>query len=61
MTENACKNCKKILKGRECPLCKSKNVSPHWKGIIVVLNPDKSELAKELKITFTGKYALKVR
>lgn len=61
MTETACKQCKRIIKGKECPMCKTKNVSSKWKGMVIIIDPDKSEIAKKIEVTFTGKYALKVR
>lgn len=61
MSENACKKCKRILKGNECPVCHSKDVSSKWKGMAVIMNPEKSEIAKELDVTLSGKYALKVK
>ncbi len=61
MNENACKKCKRIIKGKECSFCHSKDVSSNWKGLVVIINPEKSEIAKKLEITFSGKYALKTR
>jgi RNA polymerase subunit RPABC4/transcription elongation factor Spt4 len=32
-----------------------------WKGRIIVLNPEKSEIAKNIKITKAGEFAVKTR
>lgn len=58
--EKACKNCKLIYEESECPNCGKKDVSDTFKGKIEITHPDKSELAKELKITKPGVYAIKL-
>ena len=60
MTEKACKNCRRLVKGNLCPLCKSSEVTSNWKGILVVFDAN-SEIAKEAGITAPGKYAIKVK
>ena len=32
-----------------------------WKGRLIVINPDKSEIAKKIGITVKGEYAIKCR
>ena len=54
----ACRNCKMLTTEKECPNCKSKDLSTSWKGIIVVNDPKESKIAKLLGITEPGKYAL---
>ena len=43
-----------------CPICKSSDLSPDWRGSILVVDPATSLVAKALGITEKGKYALKV-
>lgn len=59
-SEKACPKCYLITSDDTCSLCGSKT-SENWTGLIVVTDPDNSELAKELNITIPGRYALKVR
>ena len=61
MVEKACKKCKRITTKRKCPTCGSQELSMHWVGLLIILDPDKSEIAKEMKIEMPGRYALKVR
>ncbi|RJX16393.1 hypothetical protein CW703_00765 [Candidatus Bathyarchaeota archaeon] len=61
MREKACTNCKMIVYGNVCPNCKSTVLSEDFSGILIVLNPELSEVAKKAGITKPGKYALKVR
>ena len=61
MIERACRSCKFITKGNTCPNCGGASLSDDWIGYVVVLDPENSEIAKRLKITNPGKYALKVR
>jgi len=58
--EFACRKCKCVTTGKVCPACKSSDLTPDWEGIIVVANPEESRIAKTLKLTVKGKYALKV-
>ena len=61
MKERACRNCKSITEGSVCPLCGGASLSEDWIGYVVVLDPENSEIAKRLKISQPGKYALRVR
>ena len=58
--EKACKNCKLIYEGSICPNCGKKDVSDTFKGKVEITNPEKSELAKELKINKKGLYAIRI-
>jgi DNA-directed RNA polymerase subunit E" len=59
--EKACRNCKLIIaQGETCPICNQSNLTSKWSGYIVVLNVEKSELAKRLGITVNGTYALNI-
>ena len=58
--ELACRKCKCVTIAKVCPACKSSDLTPDWEGRVVVANPEESRIAKTLKITVKGKYALKV-
>lgn len=59
----ACLNCKLLvpLKVEICPNCSSRDFTEDWEGLIILLDPDNSEIAKVLEKSKPGKYALKVR
>lgn len=57
--EKACKECKTIYSGNKCPKCQSEEFSDTFKGKLVVLNPEESEIAKNLKLKDKGTYAIK--
>jgi len=57
--EKVCKNCKAIYTGTKCPKCGSEESSDSYKGKVVVLNPEESEVAKNLNIKNKGAYAIK--
>ena len=59
--KKACKNCKIFVKGNECPLCKSSDLTTSWKGRIVIFDTEKSDIAKKLNIKVKGEYAIKTR
>jgi DNA-directed RNA polymerase subunit E" len=58
--EKACKNCKLIYEGDVCPNCGKKETTETFKGKVEIINSEKSEIAKELKITKPGLYAVKI-
>lgn len=57
--ERACKICKRLNEGRECIICKSKELTRNWKGVIIIFDPE-TELAKMSGHTVAGRYALQV-
>lgn len=58
----ACKICNTIYdSGEKCPQCDSRENTEGFKGKIVVLNAEKSELAQKLKLNKAGTYAIKTR
>ena len=61
MADFGCKECHLILEEGTCPRCPDSEVSREWQGFVEVLNPEKSELAKEMGIRTPGRYALRVR
>jgi len=58
--EKACKNCKLIYEGDVCPNCGKKDTSDAFKGKVEIVNPEKSDLAKHLKVNKKGIYAIKL-
>jgi len=58
--EKACKNCKLIYEGSACPNCGKSDVTDTFKGKVEIVDPEKSELAKELKVNKKGLYAIKI-
>jgi len=59
MVKQACRECKRIVNGKECPICKTSNLTTNYQGIVVIFDVN-SEVAKKLGITTPGTYALKV-
>jgi DNA-directed RNA polymerase subunit E" len=42
-------------------MCKSTNLSDDHSGVIIIIDPENSAIAKLMKVTKKGRYALKVR
>ena len=61
MSDFACKECHLLLDDMNCPRCVDSEISREWQGFVEVLNPEKSEIAKEMGIRTPGRYALRVR
>ncbi len=57
----ACKICNTIYEGDKCPKCGSKESTESIKGKIVVLDPEKSEIARNLNLKDKGNFAIKTR
>ena len=58
--EMACRKCKFVSIGKVCSVCKSSDITPDWNGIVLVVDPANSQIARTLGITEKGKYALRV-
>ncbi|MEL0330659.1 MAG: transcription elongation factor subunit Spt4 [Candidatus Poseidoniales archaeon] len=58
----ACGECHLILNDGvdQCPRHPSANVSSDWTGYVIIIQPERSEIAERLKVEQPGKYALKV-
>ena len=58
----ACKICNKIFEtGEKCPKCDSKESTESFKGRIVILDPEKSEIAQKINLKDKGNFAIKTR
>lgn len=59
--DKVCRTCKRFVEGSKCPLCNQSSFSRSWKGIVVVTDPNESEVAQLLNIKAPGKYCLWVK
>jgi DNA-directed RNA polymerase subunit E" len=60
MVTKACTKCHRIMEEDRCAIC-NVATSRNWSGFLIVVEPEKSGIAQELKITLPGEYALRVR
>jgi len=58
----ACKSCRLIVPedAAQCPNCGSAEFANNWRGMLAVLDPEKSCIAKRLGISRPGVYALEL-
>lgn len=57
----ACRGCRKIIEeGKECPSCKGTSFTTFWKGYVIIIDPESSEIAQRMGINQTGKHALRL-
>ncbi len=61
MPQRACRNCRFLSSSNICPNCKSTSLSDDWLGELIIIDPEKSTIAKNLGIKNPGRYALRVR
>jgi DNA-directed RNA polymerase subunit E" len=61
MSEKACSTCRYLSREHVCPKCKSQSLSDDYSGLIIVIDPEKSAIARAMSIDEKGRYAIKVR
>jgi DNA-directed RNA polymerase subunit E" len=61
MTVKACRECHTITTGSLCPKCKTANLSDDFSGLVIIVDPQESQIAKVMGIKEKGRYALRVR
>lgn len=44
-----------------CELCNSSDLSDEWSGLLIILDPKKSEISQKVGAEIPGNYALRVR
>jgi DNA-directed RNA polymerase subunit E" len=58
--EKSCKTCNMITESDTCPKCNGKT-SKDWQGYIVIIDHNRSEIAKKMGVNIDGRFALRVR
>jgi DNA-directed RNA polymerase subunit E" len=61
MTEKACRECHMITTGSLCPKCRTATLSDDFSGLVIIIDPKESEIAKTMEVEEKGRYALRVR
>lgn len=59
--KKACRKCKLLVEGNECPACKSDGFSTSWQGRLFVNDANKSMIAEKIGVKVKGEYAIKVK
>jgi RNA polymerase subunit RPABC4/transcription elongation factor Spt4 len=49
-----------IYEGNKCPSCGSQEYNDSFKGRVLILDPEHSEIAQHLKIKNKGSYAIRL-
>ncbi len=58
---SVCRECHRVVDGEQCIICGTSNLSNDWGGYLVIIDPERSLVAKRMNIRLPGRYALKVR
>jgi len=61
MRPRACRTCKIITEENACPICRSTDLSDDFSGLLIILDPENSQLAEKIDLKEEGKYALRIR
>ncbi len=57
----ACRSCRRVVEeGDKCPNCGGTAFTTFWRGYVVIIDAEKSEIAKKMGITSPGRYALRL-
>jgi len=59
--EKACKTCRTIFSGSKCPKCGGTEFTDSFKGKIIVINEETSEIAQKLNLKDKGEFAVRLR
>ncbi|MBN2067672.1 MAG: DNA-directed RNA polymerase, subunit E'' [Candidatus Diapherotrites archaeon] len=59
--EKACRNCRMVVMDETtCPNCGGTTFTTFWRGYVVIVDPEKSEIANRMGIQRKGKFALRL-
>ena len=58
--EKVCRTCRRVVESGECAICKSDDTTNKWRGVIVIIDTE-SEIAKQMEITMSGRYAIELK
>ncbi len=61
MKKKVCEKCKIFVEGDRCPICNGTDFVYTWKGMVFIINTEKSEVAKKGGFPRAGEYAIKVK
>lgn len=50
MSEKVCRHCLRVLEGQTCPVCGTSDLAEEWSGLVIILDTERSEIAKRLEI-----------
>ena len=57
----ACRTCRMVIEeGDHCPNCKGNAFTTFWRGYVVILDAEQSEIAQKMGIKTPGKFALRL-
>ncbi len=61
MAERACTECRRLIdSGSECDICKNNDLTRNWKGLVVIYDPEESDIAEKIGVGTAGRYAIRV-
>jgi DNA-directed RNA polymerase subunit E" len=58
----ACRSCRAFVdkEVEVCPVCGSRDFTDEWSGVVIILNPEESEIAKLLNLKNKGRFVVKI-
>jgi len=58
--KRVCKECGRlIIEEKNCPICKSNQIVDKYKGRVLILDAENSEIAEKINAKENGNYAMK--
>ena len=59
--QKACRQCRKVIEeGDKCPICGGTTFTTFWRGYVLIIDAENSEIAKKMGISTIGKHALRL-
>lgn len=58
----ACRSCRALVEreAEVCPVCGSKDFTEEWDGVVIVIDPQGSEIAKTMEMKNRGRFVVKL-
>ena len=59
----ACRQCRRVIEEenvKACPVCSDTQFTTFWRGYVIIMDPERSEIAQRMGVTTPGKYALRL-
>ncbi len=58
--ERVCRNCRRVVTSNVCDNCGSSDLASRFRGLVIIIDPERSRLSEVLEVEKAGTYAIKI-
>jgi len=58
--ERVCRNCRRVVTANVCDNCGSSDLASSFRGMVIIIDPQRSMLSAVLGVKKAGTYAIKI-